>query len=295
MLDFNYDGEILQTISTVSDNEHHIRRKHIDNAGLFVKAPRGDLKRKNRCLMYGYLDLFLYEALKYDPDIALGVALQAYAGIREGEVVNLTCGGYKEIHKQFNSLSAIELNLERIAPFFEDWNKKTNPGSIKVFRTQRVYDHFLNEVGFYHDEHIRRLEIKGYEVDNDAPLFRNAFGNAMTVQTYSGRVKSLFYNHLLPSLKATCDANNVWAENAAHIETYEKEYPGAHMFRHWFTMYLYVKAKLSPAEIMKWRGDTSEISMLTYLHENSDLIAAYQSATYSFQKKILEDMINGLR
>ncbi len=294
-LDFKCDMSKLQTISKLNGNEQYFRKKYFDNAGLSIKAPRGDLKRKNRLLMYGYLDLLLYEALKYDPDIVLGIALQAYAGLREGEVVNLTCGSYKEIYRNFNSLSAIELNLGRTAPFFQEWNKITPPGSIKVFRIQRVYDHFLNEVQYFYDEHIRRLELKGYDASEDTSLFRNAFGNPMTVQTYSNRVKSLFYKHFLPSLKKTCQESNSWSENTAYIEAYDNEYPGAHMFRHWFTMYLFVKAKLSPAEIMKWRGDTSQISMLTYLHENSDLIEAYRNATYSLQNKILEDIKNGRR
>lgn len=113
----------------------------------------------------------------------------------------------------------------------------------------------------------------------------------MTVQTYSDRVKKLFYERFLPSLKRTCELQGTYADNAAFIEAYEIEYPGAHMFRHWFTMYLLTKARLTSGEIMKWRGDSSQESMNDYIHENADLIEIFRESSYTFQSQILEDIL----
>ena len=94
----------------------------------------------------------------------------------------------------------------------------------------------------------------------------------------------------MPSLKKSCERQGTYADNAAFIETYEIEYPGAHMFRHWFTMYLLTKAKLTSGEIMKWRGDSSQESMNDYIHENSELIEVFRESSYIFQAQILEDI-----
>lgn len=287
---FKYDGAELKTLQVVKDANK--RRKVVvkHNSGLNVKGPVTTHK-KNRILVDGYLELMLFTAKAYEPELALGIALGAYAGVREGEVVNLTCGSIKTLRRQFNMVSGIEIDLTHKAPHFENWSKKTDPGSIKKYRIQKVYDDFLETIEHIYDAHIERMEAKGYSTSPESPLFVNKQGRPMTVQSYSSRVKELFYNRFLPLLKKTCDIQGAWAENAAFIETYEEEYPGAHMFRHWFTMYLLTKAKLSSGEIMKWRGDSNQESMDTYIHENSELIQIFKDSSYTFQKQILGEVL----
>lgn len=291
MYDFKYKGDELMDVTIVKDTEHHRRIKLVKNAYFNVKPPKTTHK-KNRVLMYGYLELLLYEAMKYDPMLTLGIALQAYAGLREGEVVNLTVGKISMTHGLFSTLTAITIDLYTDAPFWVGYTKKTDPGSIKKRREQRVYDNesFLKRIKDLYEEQLLRLEVMNCSTDKDAPLFVNKQGNPMTVQTYSGRIKRLFYDHFLPNLKETCEQQGTWPENAPYIEIYEKEYPGAHMFRHWFTMYLLTKAHLEVAEIQKWRGDSSPESMAEYIHENSDLIDTYEKSSYRFQQQILEDI-----
>jgi len=290
ILPFNYDGDVLQTIVHINGTSKHNSFSVLRNAGLNVKGPRTTHK-KNRILAKGYLDLMMFEAKKYEPALALAIGLQAYAGLREGEVVNLTCSSLKIIRKQFSMISAIELNLLESAPFFVNWQKKTKPGSIKKYRVQKVYEDFISQIVDLYDAHIQMLESNGYDTSRKAPLFVNHQGNPMTVQTYSNRVKRLFYDHFLFSLRHTCEKQNTLADNVAFLETYEKEYPGAHMFRHWFTMYLITNAKLSSGEVMKWRGDSSQDSMNSYIHENYELIELYRDSSYTFQSQLLEDII----
>ena len=204
--------------------------------------------------------------------------------------MNVTCGRIRTIRKGFGMISGIEIDLTDKAPHFQNWSKKTNPGTIKKNRIQKVYNDFISDISDLYAYHIALMESRGFDTSKDAPLFVNKQGNPMTVQTYSERVKRLFYERFLPSLKVTCERKGTYADNAAFIEAYEIEYPGAHMFRHWFTMYLLTKAKLTSGEIMKWRGDSSQESMNDYIHENADLIEIFKESSYAFQSQILEDI-----
>lgn len=289
IISFQYNGEELQKYIIVRDREKRGKVILADNAGLNVKAPKATAK-KNRVLVYGYLELLLYEAKKYDVELALAIGLQAYAGLREGEVVNLTVGSICPIRKQFGQLTGITINLETTSSVFEKWTKKTDPGSIKRFRTQRVYDDFLEDILKLYNYHILWLESHGYDTSSDAPLFLNLQGNIMTVSTYTGRVKQLFYQHFLPMLKYTCEKENTLLENAPFIEAYENQYPGAHAFRHWFTMYLITKTNLKTGEIVRWRGDKNEKSMEDYIHEYGEVIEIYRDSTYRLQEQLLQDI-----
>lgn len=288
-LPFQYIGEELKSLTIVKDAKFHKKVSVAHNASLRVSPPK-TIHKKNRILVDGYLDLLLYEAKKYEPDITLGIALGAYAGLREGEVVNLTCGRVQTLRKGFGMVSGIEIDLTDKAPHFKNWNKKTEPGTIKKNRSQKVYNDFISEISDLYDYHIALMESKAIDTSKDAPLFVNRQGNPMTVQTYSNRVKNLFYERFLPSLKIACERQGTYSDNVAFIETYEMEYPGAHMFRHWFTMYLLTKAKLTSGEIMKWRGDSSQESMNDYIHENAHLIDIFRETSYTFQSQILEDI-----
>ena len=289
VLPFRYMGEELKSLTIAKDEKYHKKVAIVHNASFRISPPK-TIHKKNRVLVDGYLDLLLYEAKKYAPDITLGIALGAYAGLREGEVVNVTCGRIKTLRRGFGMIAGIEIDLTDEAPFFKSWSKKTDPGAIKKNRIQKVYNDFIAEIKDLYDYHIALMEQKGFDTGKNAPLFVNKQGNPMTVQTYSDRIKKLFYERFLPSLKKSCERQGTYADNAAFIETYEIEYPGAHMFRHWFTMYLLTKAKLTSGEIMKWRGDSSQESMNDYIHENSELIEVFRESSYIFQAQILEDI-----
>lgn len=157
---------------------------------LGVKSPRSRVK-KNRLLLYGYLDLILFECEKYDPDITLGVALQAYAGLREGEVVNVSYDRIKLRYGGFGTISDIEINLESPASF-ADKTRKSGFGSIKIPRKQLVYPDFTQDLMNRLGEHSSRMESMGYAVTGENPILLDKWGHPMSVHTYTNRVKRLF-------------------------------------------------------------------------------------------------------
>lgn len=283
---FNYNGNELRKTEVIRDRETG-RKIVLRSTNKFnVKAPR-TLHKKNRVLLHGYLDTLLFEAEKHDPDIVLGIALQAYAGLREGEVVNLTRSSIKQVYAGFGRIGKIEIDLTVNAGFSIRRKGKTPFGSIKKFRVQEVYYDFIDtvlEILQAHEQMLLSRKVPGGAED---PIFINKWNRPLSVTAYQGRLKRLFYDYFLPTLRLSCEEQVSWAENAPYIEMYENDYPGAHMLRHWFTMYLLTKAGLKPGEIMKWRGDTGVNSMIDYIHINADLIDIYRTSVYIFQETML--------
>ena len=191
-LPFRYTGTELRTAVVLRDGQSHRKVAMVYPTSLHLKAPRTTHK-KNRILVDGYLDLLLYEAKKYEPDIALGIALGAYAGLREGEVVNVSFGAVRTICRGFGIVSGVEIDLTDDAPFFKGWDGRTDPGSIKKYRKQRVYPDFVHAVIALFDDHTVSMAARGCPTDKDSPVFVNRQGSPMTVKTYTERVKSLFY------------------------------------------------------------------------------------------------------
>ncbi len=285
-LPFMYSEDELKSQNSADYNKYG-RNSKFQGVSLFIKAPRS-VHKKNRVLIDGYLDLIIYEAKKYNPPLALAIGMGAYAGIREGGIVNTTFGRIKTHYGGYGVLDYIDIDIRYPAQHFENWPKKTKPGNIKKYRLQKVYFDFTRKFQKLFEDHTAWMVSNGYDTSSSAPLFLNRQGKPMSVQVFSKELKDLFYDHFLPDLKESCKRQNTYADNAAYIEAYEQEYPGAHMLRHWFTMYLLVKAKLSEGEVMKWRGDSSQESMNDYIHENQELIESFKKSSYAFQSQIME-------
>ncbi|MCD7991872.1 MAG: hypothetical protein LUK37_08885 [Clostridia bacterium] len=169
---FRYTGAELRTAIVLRDEQSHRKVAMVYPVSLYLKAPRTTHK-KNRLLVDGYLDLLLYEAKKYEPDISLGIALGAYAGLREGEVVNISFGAVRTIRRGFGIISGLEIDLTDDAPFFKGWAGRTDPGSIKKYRRQRVYPDFLHAVSILFEEHTVSMAARGYPTGKDDPVFVN--------------------------------------------------------------------------------------------------------------------------
>lgn len=284
--DFKITFDELVTYRYVSDSNSRKHKLVKTYNYLSVAAPK-QLKRKNRLLLHEYLDLFMWCCRKYDPEILIGVASQAYAGIREGGVVNLTHGGIVIGPAPFGRVSKITLDLLTAAPFAQS----PNFGEIKKPREQDVYPDFVDVYFKIYQQHVASLGAREYPVTGDAPLLVDKHGNPMSVTTYSNRVKKVFYECFLPALKEFSNKEDRWEIDQPYIEAYEAEYPGAHALRHWYTMYLFRVAKLKPDEISKWRGDSDGNSFKEYLHVNSDMLREYTETARSFQTNWLEEIL----
>ena len=289
--DFSYDYTDIYSIEYVNNSK---RRKTVIRHKNFLSVqPPEPGKRKNRLLVHDYLNLLLQVASEYDPMLTFGLALQAYAGLREGEVVNVGRDRIHLIDGGYGRIGKIELDLNSLTRYAIEYNKthKTDFGIIKKLRTQEIYQDFTEKMYKRYTEHEMLLNSLGYDDLYDGPLLFNEYGKPMSAKTYTGRLRTVFYDAFLPRLKDLCKNSGSWAVHAPFIESYEREYPGAHMCRHWFTMYLLERTDLSHDEISSWRGDKDPDSMSDYIHVNSNMILMYNNNAYRFQQSVLREIL----
>ena len=290
VVEFGYKPDELWNLTVFEEKRKWGNRKHIilECKPLNVKPPKSnDHKHRKRTIMYGHLDALLFTAKKYNPMLYLAISLMAYAGLREGEVVNLSFGDIRE-RRRLGVLEKITLDLFESDKFRTG---KSHTGIIKKIREQEVYPDFLEKIHEAIEYHKDYLQVHGLSSEQESPIFYNKHRKAMSVTTLTSRIKELFENYFLSILKDTSNNTEFEGETYAHIEAYEDEYPGAHMFRHWFTMYLITKKKLSPELVRKWRGDSPNSNAYEeYLHLNFDLMEAYKNTAYSFQERLIGDI-----
>ena len=293
--DFKYDRADLY----IPDR----KKKGVQSINLFGIKPPKKYKRKSRYILEDYRKLILKECRIHDPMLVLAVALQSAAGLREGEIVNLTRGSIDFRDGGFGRLGNIFIDLEDEAPFAKGSEGKTEFGKIKVKRTAEVYPDFIDEIYKLYKEHEMLLaKLRGSD-DPEAPLFIDQWGKPMSVATYKGRLKKVFQEFFVPDLERIAMQTGDWAKHAPFIEiwtdhidhktgkTVKAAYPGAHMFRHWFTMYLLEHTSLDTEMIAKWRGDSSSEAMEDYIHINSRMIHVFGTVVTSFQDEMLEEII----
>lgn len=289
-VEFGYNGDDLRKITIVSDANAKKRRKSVikENKALYVKAPnKNDSKRRNRVIMYGHLKALLYAAKKYDPMTYLPIMIMAYSGLRIGALVNITFEDIS-VKRRLGVLERITVEARKPDRFRTG---KSHKGSNKKIRTAEVYTDFLSDVAEAIEFHKDYLQAHGWAIEGENPCFINKYGGAISATTLSDRIRALFYDHFIDILRETSTSTEFEGETYAYIDYYEEEYPGAHMFRHWFTMYLIAKKNLEPAEVRKWRGDApGSDSYEEYIHINSDLIEKYKTVAYSFQEQLLADI-----
>ena len=278
-------------------SKDHMFRKY---PAIKWKPPVDVGRLKYRYLPLDYMKLLVEAAAIYDPILVLPLLLAFCGGLRRGEIVNCSI---KSIHIRD---AAYGRTLRILVDLTENalWAKKDSKiGKIKKFRTQRIYDDFCNEVKSAYEQHLIILENMyqkhgtSLPLTEDSPILIMNDLSPMTSNTYSGRVRRLFYDHFLPMLKQRTKEQGSESLDGPYIEQYEKNYPGHHMTRHWYTMYLIVVARLNHDEIsVQWRGDSPHSNSITnYIHmheigitEFARSAAVYQEALYDIAQRPVE-------
>ena len=229
------------------------------------------------------MEILIPMAIKYAPDIAFGIALQAFAGLRAGEVVNTRqeCSRYgaglrfTEIGGQ---VRRIEIDLRRE---YRLRSNETETGSVKKHRKQGVYPAFIEVLLKMYEMHKEYLRTVDYE-EEYAPMFVNSYGLAMSYETYRRKFKSLINDHLRPWLvKSTNPEFRIYGQML-----YENDL-GTHSLRHWFTVQLVLRGE-DIANIQFWRGDKSPRSAFEYLQNKGDLIRELEITADRLVSALLE-------
>lgn len=217
--------------------------------------------------------ILLSLAFRYTPDIAFGICLQAFAGLRAGEVCNVRQEGAPSgngiIFTQVeNRTIKIEINLTRELMMRSDG---VVCGKIKKERMQCVYPPFLAAFTVAHELHKKFLATRNYELDY-CPMFINNHGVAMTYDDYARRFRSLVDNHFRAVLLESDDP-----ECRIYGQLLYENNLTTHALRHWFSVQLTLRGE-EIAQIQYWRGDKSPESAFMYLQNKGDLIKEIESA-----------------
>lgn len=227
--------------------------------------------------------IMLNLAFRYTPDIAFAICMQAFAGLRIGEVLNVR----QEISPLGTSLMMtqidgrtvrIEIDLTKELPMRSDG---VICGRIKKERRQSVYPPFLNAFMVAYDFHRKFLSVREFEKDY-CPMFINKNGKALTYDNYRAKFKNLIENHLRPYLLNSDDA-----ECRIYGQLLYENNLGTHALRHWFTTQLVLYGE-DVAQVQYWRGDKSPESSFVYLQNKGDLSKKLEESNNLLAETILK-------
>jgi len=211
-------------------------------------------------------ELLLPLAFRYAQDIAFAICLQAFAGLRPGEVCNVRqetspLGAGIRFTVIEGHVKKAEIDLRKELVLRSD---NVVVGRIKKERLQCVYPAFLDAFCTAYQLHKKFLESVSFESEY-CPMFVNRRGMAMTYDDYHGRFQKLVEEHFRTELLKSPDPQlRIYGQLL-----YENKL-GLHSLRHWFTVQLVLRGE-DIANIQFWRGDQSPQSAFEYLQNKGDL------------------------
>lgn len=209
----------------------------------------------------------------YYPELVLAICLQAFGGLRKGEVCNISKDkiNFYKIGKDF-------------AWFTIDLRKKTalrddliNVGNIKKARIQPIHPVFLK---IYKEVYENHLEIISKSKNKYGAFFLTKDDKAMTEGSYNQKFKriikltikrlserSYLNNELEQNAENSFGFNVItnYYESASEINKLSSAKINTHIFRHFFTQFVASLDNRSATEIAYWRGDSSLESAIVYL------------------------------
>lgn len=206
-------------------------------------------------------------ALRYAPDIAFAMALQAFAGLRPGEVCNVRQeGSPKGSGILFTYLDGrlIRADID-LTHEYAMRSDGVECGKIKKERKQGVYPPFLEAFRQLYELHKAFIATQSFEADY-CPMFVNSSGMAMTYGNYYSRFQYLVDMYLRPLLLGYSDPEcRIYGQMLCENKL------APHSLRHWFSVQLALRGE--PLDQLQfWRGDKSPESALIYLQNKGDLV-----------------------
>lgn len=202
----------------------------------------------------------------------LGIVMhQAFAGLRPSEACNVrredsNLGAGIRIQTVGGELRGVSIDLNNELNLRSDL---LSVGGIKKERTARVPDIFLTAYKNAYDIYAEYMEGKPYEAEY-GPFSVNKQGKALTYNSYYLKFHEIIKSEMIPIYLSTGDP-----ELVLYGQTLMERSLSPHVFRHWFTVQLVLSGIENPGILMKYRGDTSPESALTYINSKGDLEKQY--------------------
>ena len=266
---------ILRELDFVTEKTTYDRRGKLIVKKVPAFQVKGFSKQKEifRELPTKAFQTLLNLAFRYAPDIAFAICMQAFAGLRPGEVCNVrqegaVIGSGVIFTRYENIVRKIEIDLTRERPMRSDG---VICGKIKVERKQCVYPPFLQAFCAAYEHHKKFLNNRHYEPDY-CPMFINNRDMAMTYDDYARRFAFLVDNHFRAVLLESDDP-----ETRIYGQLLYENNLSPHALRHWYSVQLALRGE-DISQIQYWRGDKSPTSAFDYLQNKGDLIRELASA-----------------
>lgn len=189
------------------------------------------------------------------PHLKLAICLQAFGGLRRGEVCNVS--RFNTNYSSFvNELGWFTIDLRFKVQLRMDGK---HVGGIKKPRIQPIHPVFLNVFQTVWEDHMKL--IKG--IDNPlGAIFLNRNNEAMLDSSYEEFFKKII-KIVIERLSSRGDF-----KSTSQAKLLMSGRVGTHVLRHFFTQFLgrLDKDKLkSPVELAYWRGDSSLDSAIRYI------------------------------
>jgi integrase len=222
------------------------------------------------------------QAFSHSPEIVFAICLQAFAGLRPGEVCNVRQEGSPlgpgiTITSISGVTKRVEIDLTARYALRSDG---VRCGGIKRIRRQQVYPAFIPAFCKAY-EHHKNLLRDNYE-QNYAPMFVGRQGKAMTYHDYRSKFHALITSHVRTELLRSDDP-----ECRLYGQLLYETKLSPHALRHWFSVQLALMGE-DIAGMQFWRGDTSPESAFVYLQNKGDLIKELSAAN-----EMLADFLSG--
>ena len=213
------------------------------------------------------IEILIPMAFRYAPDIAFAMCLQAFAGLRASEAMNVRqeCSPYGPglvITEVGGQVQGIKIDLRKELVLRSDG---TEIGLIKKARIQDVYPPFVGTVAMAYQLHKQYLRTVDFEAEY-APMFVNSKGMAMSYESYRLKFKQLVNEHLCPELIRSSDP-----ELKIYGQMLYENNLGTHALRHWFTVQLVLRGE-DIGTIQSYRGDKNPETAFHYLQNKGELV-----------------------
>lgn len=280
----------------------YIKRSIFDgNKSIFsvYKPPKEKRKRLEELTPYLVTEL-ISVALEHDPMLALGITLQAFVGMRAGDICQMADHRFVWICTSWDFIADKELlgeiaastgpastmsayiNLEQEYVLRSDG---VRAGGIKIHRRQPIFELFLPIVRSMYFKHIKMLEGKNINNKYNA-LFINEHGAAMTTQTYLQHFEKIC-EVFLERMSALAPYDKLAAEALMLLELAPL---GTHSLRYFYTNQISLFVH-TPHLLAYYRGDRNINSAVNYLRNNTKTRAFIQHVQDGFlddYNKLLE-------
>lgn len=272
--------EDLYYEKTLFSKRGRVQKKLIPNFQV-----RGEYSEKHifRDMPTKVFQAVINQAFRHAPEIVFAICLQAFAGLRPGEVCNVRqecspLGSGLSITSVGGIVKKVEIDLGTEYLLRSDG---VRCGGIKKKRRQRVYPAFLPvfcKVYEFHKKRMpNRLETKY------CPMFVGNCGKAMTYFDYRKKFEHLIVTYVRPFLLKHGDP-----ECRIYGQLLYENSLGPHALRHWFSVQLVLMGE-DIAGLQYWRGDSNPSSAMVYLQNKGDLTKELAAANELFADFLMNE------